>query len=255
VLRTSGGYERQGVDVIERALELGITYCDTAPAYLRSQDFYGAVLRERRQGLFLASKTHDRSRDGSLRLLDDSLKRLKTDHLDLWQLHNLAVKEELDEIFAPDGAIHALMEAKRDGRVRHIGITGHYDPAVLNEAMRRHEFDTLLVALNVADRHRLSFIEHTVPRAAERQMGIIGMKVAAKGRLLQPGMPIDMRQALGYVLNLPVSTVIVGFDTPRHVEEAVRIAKAFRPLAADEVERLETLAKSYVDEISYFKRA
>jgi len=121
VLRTWGRH-REAAAVIHRAVDQGITYCDTAPAYSGSQDYYGAVLRERRREVFLASKTHERSRDGSLRLLDESLRRLRSDHLDLWQLHDLRTMEELDEIFGPGGALQALEEARRDGRARFLGL-------------------------------------------------------------------------------------------------------------------------------------
>src|SRR5438093_2304440 len=132
-------------------------YCDTAPAYAGSLDYYGAALGRRRQQVFLASKSHERTRDGSLRLLDDSLRRLRTDHLDLWQLHDLRTSQDLDHIFAKGGAIEALVRAREEGRVRFLGVTGHHHPAILMEAMRRFDFDTVLVALNAADIHRLSF--------------------------------------------------------------------------------------------------
>src|SRR5439155_25721422 len=112
----------------------GVTYCDTAPAYDGSLDYYGATLGERREEIFLASKTHDRTRDGSLRLLDESMRRARTDHFDLWQLHDLRTMDQLDRIFAKDGALEALIQAKAEGRVKHLGITGHHDPASLLEA-------------------------------------------------------------------------------------------------------------------------
>ncbi len=153
VLRTHG-QAAEAAAVIERALDCGVNYCDTAPAYSSSMDYYGAVLGERREEIFLASKTADRTRDGSLRILDDSLRRLRTDRLDLWQLHDLRSMDELDSIFSKDGAIHAFVRARDEQRVRFLGITGHHDPAVLVEAMRRFDFDTVLVALNTADVHR-----------------------------------------------------------------------------------------------------
>ena len=125
------GRADEAVAVIQRALDVGVNYCDTAPAYASSMDYYGLALGPRRKQVFLASKTHDRTRDGSLRLLDDSLERLKTDHLDLWQLHDLRTLEDLDRIFAAGGAIEALLAAREDGRVRFLGITGHHDPAIL----------------------------------------------------------------------------------------------------------------------------
>src|SRR5437016_4559846 len=146
ILRTHGETAR-AIRVIRRALDLGITYCDTAPAYASSRDYYGAALGERRQQVFLASKTHDRTRAGSLRLLDDSLVRLRTDYLDLWQLHDLRTKADLNQIFARDGALRALVQAREEGRVRFLGLTGHQRPAILVEAMRRFDFDTILVAL------------------------------------------------------------------------------------------------------------
>ena len=105
----------EAVAVIHRALDQGVTYCDTAPAYAGSLDYYGAALGERRGQVFLASKTHDRTRDGSLRLLDESLKRLRTDHLDLWQLHDLRTSGDLKTIFGRGGALEALVQAREEG--------------------------------------------------------------------------------------------------------------------------------------------
>src|SRR5690348_4887918 len=138
ILRTTGRH-REAVPVILEALRLGVRYCDTAPAYQQSQDYYGEAFRaagpKAREQVFLASKTHARTRDGALRLLDDSLRRLGTDHLDLWQMHDLREHAELDAIFGRGGAVEAAREAQADGRVRFIGLTGHHDPAVLVEAM------------------------------------------------------------------------------------------------------------------------
>src|SRR5437016_14198325 len=117
VLRTHGR-TGEAVRVIERALDQGVNYCDTAPAYASCLDYYGAALGERRRDVFLASKTHDRTRDGSLRLLDETLRRLRTDHLDLWQLHDLRTADDLDRIFGRGGALEALVQAREQGRVR-----------------------------------------------------------------------------------------------------------------------------------------
>src|SRR5688500_2677269 len=124
VLRTHGR-AAEAVRVIGRALDQGVNYFDTAPAYDSSRDYLGAALGERRRDIFLASKTHDRTRDGSLRLLDDSLRRLRTDHLDLWQLHDLRTADDLRRIFGKGGALEALVQARDEGRVRHLGLTGH----------------------------------------------------------------------------------------------------------------------------------
>jgi len=253
ILRTRGR-TAAAARVIERALDEGVTYCDTAPAYADSLDYYGASLGERREGIFLASKTHDRTRDGSLRLLDDSLRRLRTDRLDLWQLHDLRTADDLRRIFAKDGALEALLRAREEGRTRFLGITGHHDPAILLEAMRRFDFDTVLVALNAADVHRLSFARTVLADAARRGMGVIAMKVAAQGALLERGR-LTMAEAMGYALSLDgVSTAVIGCRTPAEVSENAGIARSFAPLPSAAMRRLEERTLETADEASYFKK-
>src|SRR5262249_7857685 len=250
-LRTHGR-EADAVRVIQRALDQGVTYCDTAPAYASSMDYYGAALGERRRQVFLASKTHERTRDGSLRLLDDSLRRLRTDYLDLWQLHDLRTHDDLARIFGRGGALEALLVARDQGRVRHIGLTGHHDPAILLEAMRRADLDTGLVALNAADVHRLSFIQTVLPEAQRRGMGVIGMKITAQGRLLPA---LSMHEAMGYVLSLAgVSTVVIGCSAPEHVDDNACIARAFAPFSPHEMRDLEARTRSRADLFGYFKK-
>src|SRR5262249_51863049 len=199
----------------------GVTSRGRAAACASSMDYSGAAPGGRRRAIFLASKTPDRTRDGSLRLLDDTLKRLKTDYLDLWQLHDLRTTEQLNTIFGKGGALEALREAREQGRVKHLGITGHHDPAILLEAMRRFDFDTVLVALNAADVHTLSFIQTVLPEARKRNMGVIGMKVCAQTRLLGK---LSMAEAMGYVLSLAgVCNVIIGCSSPAEVDENVAI--------------------------------
>jgi predicted aldo/keto reductase-like oxidoreductase len=250
VLRTHGR-TAAAVQVIHRALDQGVNYCDTAPAYASSMDYYGAALGERRQEVFLASKTHDRTRDGSLRLLDDSLRRLRTDHLDLWQLHDLRTSEDLKRIFAKDGALAALLESRAEQRVRFLGITGHHEPDILLEAIRRFDFDTVLVALNAADIHRKPFITTVLAEAGRRSMGVIGMKCCAQGALLRR---LTMAEAMGYVLSLPaVSTVIVGCATPAEVDENARIAREFRPLDEAHRRELEERTRAEAGTFTYYK--
>lgn len=247
------GKSADSVEIINRAIDLGVNYCDTAPYYGPSQDYYGEVMKHRRKEVFLATKTHERSRDGSWRLLEDSLKRLHTDHLDLWQLHNIRNDSDLKKIFAKNGAIHALEEAREQKIVRFFGITGHHDPDVLIRAIQRYDFDCILMALNAADPHHLPFTEKLLPLAVEKNMGIIGMKVPARGRLFRAGGVRTMREAVGYVWSLPVSTIIVGCDGIDQVEENIRLAKSFRPLSPGKMRDLEDRTASYVREASFFK--
>jgi predicted aldo/keto reductase-like oxidoreductase len=250
VLRT-WGQDKAAAAVITRALDQGVTYCDTAPAYAGSLDYYGAALGERRGQVFLSSKTHDRTRDGSLRLLEQSLRRARADHLDLWQLHDLRSLDDLDCIFGKGGALEALVQAKSEGRVKHLGITGHHDPAILLEAMRRFAFDTVLVALNAADVHRLPFISTVVAEAARQNIGVIAMKVCAQRRVLAR---LSMAEALGYAWSISgVSLAIVGCETPQEVDENADIARVFQPFSTDQMRALESRTSRDALAMGYFK--
>ncbi len=249
------GATEESVAIINRALDLGVNYIDTAAAYGRGQSerYIGAVMKARRNEVFLASKTHSRSYSGSMRLLEQSLKNLQTDHLDLWQLHNVRTQEDLDKIFAPDGAIKALERARNEGTVRFLGITGHYDPFVLKKAIQQYPFDTVLMSLNAADKHNRSFMDNLLPFAVERQLGIIGMKVPARGRIFRPDGITSMELAMRYVLTLPVSTIIVGISTMQELEEDIGYARAFRPMTEQEMRKTEELTKPYFAEATWFQ--
>jgi predicted aldo/keto reductase-like oxidoreductase len=253
VLRTYGR-AKEAVPMIERAIEIGVNYCDTAPAYSESQDYYGRVFQDsgKRDKVFLASKTHARDYGGSMRLLEDSLRRLRTDHLDLWQLHNLMTPADLDEIFSKNGAIHAVEEARKKGSIRFVGVTGHYDPEILKQAIERYDFDTVLVALNAADRHFNSFIEEFLPVAQGKGMGIIGMKVFSRGALLAPSL-LSPREAMSYVLSLPVTHVILGCSTPEEVEENFSLANQFKALSPEEMQALEARTAPWAHALCGYK--
>lgn len=261
------------VPLIERALDLGVNYVDTSARYggveqRWSEQYFGAVMKRRRSEAYLATKTHDRTRDGSLALLDRSLELLETDHIDLWQLHALSRMDQVDAVFAKGGAIEALVEARDQGIVRHLGISGHADPDVLIAAMERFDFDCILLALNAADPHHLSFKTRLLPMAVEKEMGIIGMKIPARGLILKswraptdpdsrhagtvPG-TLDMREAMRYVLSLPVSTVIVGCDDIGQLEENVGIARDFTPMSGGQLAELEARAEPVHKQALFFR--
>lgn len=254
VLRTFG-QQMEAIRVIQRALDQGVNYYDTAPAYAQSMDYYGAALGDHRQNIFLASKTHDRNRDGSLRLLEESLRRLRTDYLDLWQLHDLRTQDDLDAIFCKGGALEALLEARSAKLVRFLGITGHHDPAILLEAMNRFEFDTVLVSLNAADVHYLPFLTTVLPEAARRGVGVIGMKVYAASRLLQGPKRLTAEEALSYVWSLPgVCTTVIGCRSPDEVDDNARISRQFVTLEQSRLRELEARARADAGAIAYYKR-
>lgn len=253
VLR-SHGKMTEAVKVIHRALDQGVNYFDTAPAYDGSMDYYGTALGERREHIFLACKTHERGRDRSLRLLDDSLDRLHTDHIDLWQLHDLRTLDEVNRVFNKGGAMEALIQARADGRVRFLGLTGHHDPAVLLEAMHRFDFDTVLMPLNAADVHHLSFVQTVLPLAQRQGMGVIAMKVTAQGKLLGRGR-LSVPQALGYALSLPgVSTAIVGCRHAAEVEENARLVRQFVPFDRKQMAELEEKTRAHAATYAFYKK-
>lgn len=267
------GMEEESEKIIHRAIDLGINYIDTAASYGRgvSQLNIERVMKTRRNEVFLATKTYDRTYDGSMRLLQESLKNLQTDHLNLWQLHNIQHPSQIDQIFAPDGAIKALEKAKSEGVVQFVGITGHFEPLVLLDAIRRYPFDAILMALNAADVHYLSFIKYLLPEAQKLGMAIIGMKVTTRGRMLSSWTPppldqqnerlrtpkpgtITIREALTYNMSLPVSTTIIGVDSIGQLEENVEIASGFTPLSPEQMNEIEFKTLPVVRQGLYFRR-
>jgi len=241
--------------IINRAIDKGVNYIDTAPTYGGggSETNIGRVMEYRRDEVFLATKTGDRSYDGTMRLIEQSLERLRTDHIDLYQLHNVRAAGDLDRIFAGDGALKALEKLKEEGVIRHVGITGHKDPGVLLRGINEYPFDCLLMSLNAGDIHYSPFQDQLLQEAAKKEMGIIAMKVTARGRIFrEDGLP-GMKQALDYVFSFPISTAIVGISSESEVDENARIAAEFEKLPAEEIKHLEELVKPYEQEANFFK--
>jgi len=266
------------VPIIERALDLGVNYIDTSSIYggpkRWSEQYVGRVMKTRRQDAFLATKTKERTRDGSLRMIETSLTLLNTDHVDLWQLHDIGLPEDVNAIFGKGGAMEALLQMQEQKVVRFLGVTGHYRPEALIDAVNRHPFDTILMALNAADTHIHSFTDQLLPLAVEKQMGIIGMKVPARGRLLSTWTPpsleqqqhswegsaiatrpgvLNMREAMHFTLTHPVSTVIVGCDSIAQLEENVQIARDFTPLSQSQMAALNQLAAPVAKQSLFFR--
>jgi aryl-alcohol dehydrogenase-like predicted oxidoreductase len=266
------------VPLINRALDLGVNYIDTSSIYggpeRWSEQYVGQVMKTRRGEAFLATKTKERTREGSLRMIEKSLKLLNTDHVDLWQLHDVGLQQDVDAIFARGGAMEALIEMQQQGVVRYLGVTGHYRPDALIEAVNRHPFDTILMSLNPADVHLHSFQEKLLPLVVEKQMGIIGMKVPSRGRLLaswtpppveaqkhmwegsaiatRPGV-MTMADAMNYALTHPVSTIIVGCDNIAQLEQNVAIAREFTPLSGAQMAALNAAAAPVAEQSLFFR--
>jgi uncharacterized protein len=221
--------------ITQRAYDLGINYFDTARLYWsgRSEQVYGDVLSPFRKKIFLTSKCHRYSRAEAMEDLESSLKALKTDYLDLWQIHQVGEMKEVEQIFGPNGSIEAFVQAKKQGKTRFIGFTGHRDPKVHLEMLKRFEdYDTILMPLNPADPGYLSFEKDVLPVAVARGMGIQGMKATGNSKLLHA---INLKDCLSYVLSLPIHGLALGCTTIGQLEDDVRIAQQFQPLTSDEM--------------------
>jgi uncharacterized protein len=232
----------EAVKLINYAIDRGITYLDTSPDY-GSEPHVGEVMKSRRDEVFLATKVNNRSKSGVLQELKESLEKLQTDHVDLIQIHAVNAWADLEMALAKDGAVAALEQAKKDGMVKHIGITGHARPAVLGKALEEYPFDTALVAIGIADRLVTSPESFLMPRAREKNVGVIAMKVLGHGEFSNRDL------ALRYSLGIEgVSLAIVGLEKQEHIDEIIENASKFTPLNEVEMERLIGQVRPIIEE-------
>lgn len=237
--------EQDSIRLIRSAIDRGVTFMDNAWEYNRgrSEEFMGKALQGGyRAKVFLMTKHHGRDRQTAMRHLEDSLRRLGTDVIDLWQFHEVVYEDDPDMIFAEGGGIEAARQAVEQGKVRFIGFTGHKDPAIFKE-MLDHDFqwDAVQMPLNVLDAHFRSFEQEILPILIERNIGVIGMKSIAAGDILKTG-GVTVEEALRYALSLPTSTVVSGIGSMEHLQQNVRIAREFKPLG--EQEKTDLLART-----------
>ena len=225
-----------------RAYELGINYFDCARIYWdgKSEEVYGEVLSPFRKNIFLTTKSPQRTRKGAEEDLEKSLRALKTDYVDLWQIHQVGTLKEVEQIFAPGGAIEAFEAAKAAGKCRFIGFTGHHDPEVHLAMLKQYDkYDTILMPLNPADPTYLSFEKLVLPVAVGRGMGIQGMKSTANAGLLSD---IHVKECLTYVLSLPIHCLALGCTTVGQIEDDVRIAQQFKPMPEQQMAQVRKRA-------------
>ncbi len=247
--------EGEALAIIARAFELGIRYFDTAASYGTNEIYLGKVLPPHRAKIFLASKTYEKERDGAWRELERSLKRLNTSYLDLWQLHSVALPEHVQKIFGANGAIKALEEAKEQKIVRFVGITGHHEPDVIVEAMRRYQFHTTLIPINAADKHHpRPYFPLVLPLARQQNVGVIAMKVPAYGKLFQPGGLTGMQQAMSYTLSQPgVHCCIIPADNVQQLAENVQVARTFKQLNSNQLDTLEKRTAQIWQDTTFYR--
>lgn len=235
----------ESIRIIRTAIDNGINFMDNCWDYNggESEIRMGAALRDGyRQKVFLMTKIDGRTKSLAAQQLDESLKRLQTDHLDLLQIHEVIRMTDPDRVFGPSGTVEALVAAKQAGKIRHIGFTGHKDPAIhlkmLNTAFAHHfTFDTVQMPLNVMDPHYRSFAKMVVPELVKHNIGVLGMKPLANGIIPRSGI-VSAIECLHYAMNLPTSVVINGCDSMERLQQALEAARTFKPMTETEVAAL-----------------
>jgi len=234
IVDSRGCSEGDALKIINYALDHGVRYFDTAWIYSegQSEERVGKVARHRRKEMWIATKAWARDTQGARRQLEQSLKRLQTDYVDEWRMHNIWSIEELDKITARGGALETAVQARAEGLVRYISTSGHSNPRVQIEALERFPFDSVLCATSVLDHFVLSFAEEFLPVARAKGVAVAGMKIMGLGRLSQ-----KYDWALRYAFGLPIDTAVVGMESMEQLQKNLAVAENYQPLS--DGERLE----------------
>ena len=240
--------EKTAVEIVHRAVDGGITFFDNCWEYRRGKTevWMGAGLKGRRDKVFLMTKTCPHGRDASLALqmLEESLRRLQTDHLDLWQCHGMAFENDPELFIRPNGAAEALAKAKKDGKVRFVGFTGHQNPKVHLAMLKTgFPFDSVQMPLNAFDANFRSFEQQVLPELNKRGIAALGMKpLNGHGEAIKNGV-VTAEEALRYAMSLPVATTITGIDSMEVLEQNLHIAQNFTPMSDAEMNVLRDRCK------------
>jgi predicted aldo/keto reductase-like oxidoreductase len=242
--------DAESIKLMHEAIDRGITFMDNSWDYNEGQSELrmGKALSEEgyRKKVMLMTKLDGRTKESATNQLEDSLRRLKTDHIDLVQFHEIIRFDDPDRVFAEGGALEAVMQAKKAGKLRYVGFTGHKDPRIhlyMLDVAARHgfHFDTVQMPINVMDAHFRSFGQLVAPKAVADKMGILGMKSLGDTVILKSG-TVTASECLTFSLSLPVSVLITGIDDRRSLDQAFTVAKTFKPL--DEAAMAKLLAKT-----------
>jgi predicted aldo/keto reductase-like oxidoreductase len=245
--------EAEAIRLMHTAIDEGVTFFDNAWEYNggRSEELMGKALSVdgKRKQVFLMTKYCEPTFEGSMKNLEESLAKLRTDHIDLWQIHEMNNDNDPEWVFEK-GAVRAAIEAKKQGKVRYIGFTGHKDPAIHLDMLTRKyngnpvDWDAVQMPINVMDAHFRSFQNKVVPTCVKRKIGVVGMKGLGGGRgnlLGKSGLTFE--ECLKWCLNVPIATQVVGFTSVEQLREAARIAREFKPMPAPEREQLLSRTK------------
>ena len=252
----SANTDQAANEIVAKAVDHGVTFFDNAWEYHDglSEERLGRALKGKRQDVFVMTKvcTHGRDKKLAMRMLEESLRRLQTDHLDLWQIHEVIYQNDPDLIFTPGGAAEALMQAKQQGKVRFIGFTGHKDPEIhLKMLSHNFPFDSVQMPLNCFDASFHSFETHVLPEATRRGIAALGMKsLGGSGEMVRHG-AITAPQGLRYAMSLPVATTISGIDSMEVLEQNLAVAVNFQPFSSGEMQELRDRCRTFASDGRY----
>src|ERR1700678_1762031 len=240
-------------NMIAKAMDHGINFFDNAWEYHKgaSEERLGTALKGKRDKAIVMTKvcTHGRKKDVAMRMLEESLTRLQTDHLDVWQVHEVVYYNDPEKCYAPDGVLEALAAAKQQGKVRFVGFTGHKNPAIhLAMLNGGFPFDTVQMPLNPCDYSYRSFQQEVLPVAAQRGMAVFGMKsMGGSGEMISHG-ALTPTEALSFAMSLPgVSTTISGMDSMQVLDQNLEILRTFKPLSEEQISAMRLYGKQFDD--------
>ncbi len=255
ILRTSGRGSHARL-VIQEALAQGITYFDSAPAYQDSEIYLGSIWKENpavRLKVFQASKSAKRDKKGALSDLEQTLTRLHTDYLDLWQIHDIRSRGDFDAISGPAGALEAFVEAKRAGKVRNIGITGHHDPGILAKAVAEWPVDSVMLPVNPVEEILGGFLTQTLAEARNKKIAVVGMKILGASHYILPKFDITPDLLIRYGLSHSITVGIVGCSSPDEVRTLTAAGSSTSELGAAEKERIVRVFKPYARKLAFYR--
>lgn len=255
ILRTHGR-TRQAAAVIQAAIDQGITYFDCAHVYADSELYYGSIWKafpEKRASLFQASKSASRDKKGALTDLENSLRRLQSDYLDLWQIHDVRTDSDFNRIAGPGGALEAFVAAKASGKVRHIGVTGHHDPRVLTRAVTEWPVDSVMMPVNPAEAVLGGFLTSTLPAARTKNMAVIGMKILGAAHYILPEWGVSADMLIRFAMDCGITVAIVGCSSGAEVGALAHIGRDFAPLSEDEKNHLTGQFRPYAKRLAFYR--
>ena len=260
-----GGYhmrvkgEEEAVRIIRRAMDLGVNFFDSAHHYNKgeSDKAYGVALKGGlRPKVLLMSKAQLRDRDSAMKQLEDTLTRMQTDYLDLWQCHEVSTQEEVDKILGPNGALEAFVKAKQQGKVRHIGFTGHRDPAVHLRLLESFDgWETVQLPVNLIDRHYLSFIDNVLPKVRAKRLGVLAMKSNAMGPIRANNIA-TIEECLRFTWTQDIDTLVSGAETVAQLEQNIGVLKTLKKMSPAEISAIHDRTKKgpYGSKIERYKK-